>query len=440
MPKTKKLTAVLSRTVTCAAVACALLYNTAFVPNVQAESRYSPGAQSDVVAIDQVQQQDGIPVASEMVSNWPKITAKSAVVMDLTSGTVIYEKAPLARHYPASITKILTAKIALDRGHLNDLLKTSRLATEQGGNRVYLVPGEVEPLEKLLYGLLLNSGNDAAVVIAEHYGGSVQRFADLMNEEAERLGATHSHFENPNGLPNSRHVTTAYDMAVIARAAMQNPEFRKIVKTKWYHWKGQAWTSTLVNSNRLLFDYPGAIGVKTGYTTVAHETLVAAATRGGDSFLAVLMDAPLRSQIQTDARHLLDFAFAHYHTQTVVQKGEVVAHVRSPQGTLVPLRSAQTVYATEPKGHELAVQTRFQPVTWWRSLPPDAVVCYMQVVAGNGELLAVPLYSPVPIEVPQVRQPLARNVVVPSVLGAGLVVLSGIVTRLLVGRRYRVSR
>jgi serine-type D-Ala-D-Ala carboxypeptidase (penicillin-binding protein 5/6) len=439
MPKLRKIIAFLSRAVTSAAVACALLNTTPTFPFADAQSRYSPGAEPDVVAIDQVLQQNGIPVASQMVSNWPQITSKSAVVMDLNSGTVIYEKAPLEPHYPASITKILTAKIALDRGHLTDLLKTSRLATEQGGNRVYLVPGEVEPLEKLLYGLLLNSGNDAAVVIAEHYGGSVQHFADMMNEEAARLGATHSHFDNPNGLPDSRHVTTAYDMALIARAAMQNPEFRKIVKTKWYQWKGQAWTSTLVNSNRLLFDYSGAIGVKTGYTTVAHETLVVAATRGTDSFLAVLMDAPLRSEIQADARHLLDFAFAHYHTQTVVQKGEVVANVRSPQGTLVPLRSAQTVYATEPKGRELAIQTRLEPITWWHSLPPDAVVGYM-LVSGNRELLSVPLYSSVPIAVPAVHQTPARNVVILLVLGVCVVVLSGFVTRFLVIRRYRISQ
>jgi D-alanyl-D-alanine carboxypeptidase (penicillin-binding protein 5/6) len=422
------------------AFACALTVPLSAAPKALADSPVSTDARPDVVAVDQVRQADGIPVASEMFSNWPTITSKSAIVMDLNSGTVIYEKAPLEQHYPASITKILTAKIALDRGHLDDLLTTSQTAVHQDGNRVYLVPGEVEPLEKLLYGMLLNSANDAAVVIAEHYGGSVQHFAKMMNEEAVRLGATHSHFESPNGLPNPRHVTTAYDMAVIARAAMQNPEFRKIVGTKWYHWQGKAWTSTLVNTNRLLFDYPGAIGVKTGYTTVAHETLVVAATRGGDSFLAVLMDAPLAGEIRSDARKLLDFAFAHYHTQTIVEKGQIVARVPDPQGTLVPLRSGQTVYATEPKGRELAIETRMEPLSWWKSLPPGAVVGFMRLVSGDRELASVPLYSSVPITVPEAADSPERNVATLCVLGGCFVVLAASVTRLLVNRRYRISR
>lgn len=302
---------------------------------------------------------DDMPFVAQPLENWPEIVSQSAVVMDLNTGTMIYAKDPLARHYPASITKILTAMLALQKGNLNDELVTSQLATEQGGNRVYLVPGEVETLEQLLYGLLLNSGNDAAVVIAQHYGGSVQGFANMMNEEARALGAVHSHFVNPNGMPDPNHWTTAYDMALISRAAMQIPEFRKIVATKTYAWKGQAWSSTLVNLNHMLFTYPGTIGVKTGFTDAAHETLVVAATRGHQSFLAVLMDAPLDAQIRSDATELLNFSFAHYQTQWLLDAGTPVAKLSTPTGQLIPVINRSTVLATTLKAQPLQFSYRF---------------------------------------------------------------------------------
>ncbi|MFD1675173.1 D-alanyl-D-alanine carboxypeptidase [Alicyclobacillus fodiniaquatilis] len=291
-------------------------------------------------------------VQGEHANTWPSIISQAAVVMDMDTGTIVYGKNPNVKHYPASITKIMTALLALKYGHLTDELTASKNAVDQPADKLYMVPGEKAQLQPLLYGMLLDSANDVAVEIAEHYGGSVSHFAQMMNQEAAALGATHTHFVNPNGLPNPNHTTTAYDMSLIARAAMQYPEFRKIVQTKYYNWKGTAWQAKLVNLNGMLFDYPGCIGLKTGFTSVAHETLVVAAKHHGDTFLAVLMDAPTDGEIRQDATSLLNYAFAHYQTKTVVKAGQVVGHLAADNQTTVPVVASDAVVATVPKGKD----------------------------------------------------------------------------------------
>ncbi|MDQ0188441.1 D-alanyl-D-alanine carboxypeptidase family protein [Alicyclobacillus cycloheptanicus] len=321
-------------------------------------SVYAAQGSGQPVVIDQTTE-NGVPMTADPVGGWPAIVSQAAVVMDMNTGTVVYAKNPLAPHYPASLTKILTAMIALQRGHLTDVLTTSAEAANQPPDKLYLVPGEVEPLEKLLYGMMLISANDVAVEIAQQYGGSVAGFAKLMNQEAQSLGAEHSHFVNPNGLPNPNHVTTAYDMAVITRAAMQIPMFRQIVDTRSYNWHGQAWSSHLTNINQMLFSYPGAIGVKTGFTSVAHETLAVAATHGRDTFLAVLLDAPTTTDIDHDATQLLDFAFSHYQTDTVIAKGTRVGTLPdAAAGSAIPVVTSEPVLATEPVGTHPAPATR----------------------------------------------------------------------------------
>lgn len=323
----------------------------------------------------------------------PTIAAASAVVIDLTTGTVVYAKHPLDEHYPASITKIMTAMIALKRGHLNDLLTATPFAVSQPPDKLYLVPGEVEPLKKLLYGLLLISANDAAVVIAQHYGGSVTGFATLMNAEAHSLGAVHTHFVNPNGLPDPRHVTTAYDMALIARAAMQLPEFRTVVRTKYYHWQGQQWQSDLINLNRMLFYYPGVIGVKTGYTNAARNTLVVAATRGQQTFLAVLMDGQLNYQIRHDAASILDFAFAHYGTQTVVLPHEITGALTVDGNVRIPVSTSRAVLATTRLDQPMQTHTRVVYTQPAPGSPRGTVVGHLEVLQNQHLIASVPLMA-----------------------------------------------
>ncbi|MBE3573376.1 MAG: D-alanyl-D-alanine carboxypeptidase [Moorella humiferrea] len=281
-----------------------------------------------------------IKVWAENEETPPQITAAAAVLMDMATGKVLWEKNPDERKAPASTTKILTALIALEKGRLDDVITVGPNPPRVDGTRVYLVEGEQVTLENLLYAMLLNSGNDAALAIAEHYGGSQEGFARLMNEKAASLGAVNSHFVTPNGLPNPNHYTTARDLAIIARAAMQNETFRRIVATKTRPWHGQEWETTLINQNKLLWNYEGADGVKNGYTSEAHFTLVGSATRDGQSYLAVVLDEPSSRTAEADVAALLDYAFKEFRSFQLVRQGEIVAVVEAGDGKKVELAAA----------------------------------------------------------------------------------------------------
>lgn len=261
-----------------------------------------------------------------LASQDPNIAGEAAVLMDLKSGQVVWAKNENQARAPASTTKILTALIAIEKGNLQDEVTISEDAVRVEGTRVYLVPGEKQTLENLLYAMLLNSANDAAYAIAEHIGGSIEAFAQMMNEKARELGAVNSHFVNPNGLTEENHYTTALDLAIIARAAMKNPTFRTIVATQSRPWHGAEWESTLVNGNKLLTQYEGAIGVKTGYTSEAKWCLVSAAERNNEAFLAVVLGSN-NKQIWSDSKALLDYGFNNFYTQTLARAGQVVGEV-----------------------------------------------------------------------------------------------------------------
>ncbi|MGI9861857.1 D-alanyl-D-alanine carboxypeptidase family protein [Moorella naiadis] len=279
----------------------------------------------------------------------PQLTAQGAVLMDLTTGKVLYAKNPDEHLAPASTTKILTALIAMEKGHLNDVITVGPNPPRVDGTRVYLVEGEQVTLENLLYGMLLNSGNDAALAIAEYYGGSMAGFARLMNEKAAALGAVNSHFVTPNGLPDPNHYTTARDLAVIARAAMQNETFRRIVATKTRPWHGKEWETTLVNQNKLLWNYEGADGIKTGYTSEAHYTLVGSATRQGQTFIVVVLDEPGGRAADKDASALLDYGFNGFQTIQLVRRGEVVGALHLDDKHRVELTATGDLAIVRPK-------------------------------------------------------------------------------------------
>lgn len=256
----------------------------------------------------------------------PDLTAGAAVLIDAQTGQVLYDKHAERQSEPASTTKILTALVALEKGHLDDQVTVSQDAWGLEGSSAYLEPGEQQSLESLLYALMLPSGNDAAAAIAEHIAGSEEAFAAAMNETAASLGATHSHFTNPHGLPDSDHYTTPLDLAKITRAALQHPEFAKIVGTKSFELPGGYQQRLFYNHNKLLWNYDGATGVKTGYTESAGSTLVASATRGDRSLIAVFMDDRPEA-LWDDAERLLDYGFELPPPSTVVMAGETLAQV-----------------------------------------------------------------------------------------------------------------
>lgn len=242
----------------------------------------------------------------------PDVTAASAVVMEWSTGTLVYEKNGFVKRHPASLTKIMTAIVTLENGYLGDVVKVSERAAYETGSYMGLSPGDLYTLEDLLYGAMLPSGNDACVAIAEHVGGgSVQRFVNMMNQKAMELGALDTWFCNPHGLTEDEHLTTAYDLALITRYAMRIPLFTRIVSTPQHDaWRLQDMrVNPLFSTNKLLLSYPEAEGVKTGTTSAAGLCLVAAASRGGVRYIAVILDSYDR---WGDARKLLSYALDNY--------------------------------------------------------------------------------------------------------------------------------
>lgn len=232
----------------------------------------------------------------------PDITAHCAVVMDASTGKVLYEKNAHERAYPASTTKIMTLITALEESDIHDRLSVSAAAAATEGSSLDLRAGEKMREIDMLFGMMLVSGNDAAVAIAEHISGSPGDFAKLMTDKAHLLGAVHTHFANPNGLPDENHYTTAYDLAVIASHGYTNPWFRRIIQTRSYSMPGHQ----VENTNKLLTQYDGANGVKTGWTESAGRCLVAGAKRNGVQLIAVVLNS---EDIWGEAATLLDAGF-----------------------------------------------------------------------------------------------------------------------------------
>jgi D-alanyl-D-alanine carboxypeptidase/D-alanyl-D-alanine carboxypeptidase (penicillin-binding protein 5/6) len=244
--------------------------------------------------------------------------SETAILMDANTGEVLFNQNMEKTMYPASITKIVTAIIAIEQGHLDDIVTVSKKATEVTGTRVYLVEDEKVSLLKLVQGLLINSGNDAGTAIAEHMAGSETFFAKKMNQFIEeKIGVSDTHFTNPHGLFDEDHTTTAYDMAKITQYAMNNETFREIVGTKEMEWVGEEWETTIYNHNRLLWDYEGTTGVKNGFVNKSGYTLVTTAKRNDMKLIAVTLNAPSAEHAYHDMKTLFDYGFDHYKTNVL---------------------------------------------------------------------------------------------------------------------------
>lgn len=261
-----------------------------------------------------------LPLVSLLIVMWtslawaaalpiPQVDAEAAVLMVADTKQVVFAKKPDGFMYPASTTKIMTLLTALENGDPTGTVTVSSSAAACEGSSLDLQSGDKLTLSNAMYGMMLVSGNDAAEAIAENVAGSIPQFVKMMNENAVKIGAKNTHFSNPHGLPDPyNHFTTAYDLALITQYALQNPEFAKIVATKEYNVNFLNGKKTHVtNTNKLLKTYPGANGVKTGYTNDAGECLVAAAKRGGVQLIVVVLNSDHR---WSDATKLLDYGFA----------------------------------------------------------------------------------------------------------------------------------
>lgn len=235
------------------------------------------------------------------------VAAQSAALVDSYSGEFLYTKNPDAKEYPASSTKILTALIVIEAGNLDQMVTVAPEDTKVEPSSLNLKPGQQFTRRQLLFGMLLKSANDVAMCLARDNAGSVPAFAEKMNLRAAELGATSSHFVNPHGLHDPNHYTTAHDLVLIARAAMQQPLFRQIVSTIYYTWRTpNGEVDELRNHNRLLRHFAGCNGLKTGYTRPAQQVLVSSALRGGHEVISVVLHTD-KPGIWVDSKTLLTY-------------------------------------------------------------------------------------------------------------------------------------
>lgn len=249
--------------------------------------------------------------AAASAAAFPSITAEMAIVLDDATSQVLYARLPNRRVASASLTKIVTAMVALERGNLADVVRVSvdsdLLAAATASSVMGLMPGDELTLEQLLYGLLLPSGADAAIAIAEHVAGSEARFVEMMNRKVKEMGLKDTRFRNPHGLDDDGHYSTVYDMAIIARSAMQNPTIVKIVGTKKVNVKISGEKELeLFNGNPLIGEYRGADGVKPGYTDEAQLAIAATAKRGSRRIYVVLIRS---TDLVKDTERLFDYYF-----------------------------------------------------------------------------------------------------------------------------------
>lgn len=256
-------------------------------------------------------------------------SASSAILMDAGSGRVLYEQNAREPRLIASITKLMTALVALESGHeLNEPVTIQPEWAGVEGSSIYLRAGEQVALETLLYGMLLRSGNDAALAVAGCCGGTVEAFVDQMNETAQRLGMKDSHFANPNGLNAEGHYSSAYDMALLAKACLENETLAKIVSTKTI----TLGTRTFTNHNKLLWRYEGCVGMKTGYTEKAGRTLVSAAQRDGLTLICVTLNDP---DDWSDHAALFDYGFSQYRAEQLARTAQILCRL-PVKGSLMP--------------------------------------------------------------------------------------------------------
>jgi D-alanyl-D-alanine carboxypeptidase len=252
------------------------------------------------------------------------IKSEAAVLLDSDNGAVLYAKNPDEKLYPASLTKIATAIYAIEKGNLNDIVTVSKNAVSQEGTRVYLDVGEKVPLKLLIQGMLINSGNDAAVAIAEHLDGNVDHFSENMNDFLkEKIGVKNTHFVNPNGLFNPNHYTTARDLAMITNYAKKNPVFSEIFGTKMLDWNSESWKTTLITHHLMLkgeIPYPGITGGKTGYVDESKLTLATTAENGKLRLTAIVLKAPHKTMDYNDTKELLDYGFSNFRHTVISHK------------------------------------------------------------------------------------------------------------------------
>lgn len=338
------------------------------------------------------------------LTNSLTVTADAAVLMDVATGDVLYAKNAHKQRPPASTTKIMTAILGLELGRPDEVVTVSPKAAAVGESTIHLDPGEKITLYELITGALVRSGNDACVAVAEQIAGSEEQFVKLMNEKALLLGAQNTHFTNTNGLPQKGHYSSAYDLALMARYGLQLPSFASIIKQKEteIHFLKPDFFMDLRNTNKLLWSYPYADGVKTGTTNAAGKCLVASATKNGRQLVVVLLHAPNRFG---DAQKLLEWGFNQTENIKLGDAGQVMASF--------PLAGNQKVNAFLESPLEVSIaktaEKKLEIRTQWTRNPSLPIMAGESLgryeVWLDGKMLkSVPLLSEQEVKAQKVRR------------------------------------
>ena len=317
------------------------------------------------------------------------IKAKSALLMDFNTGDILYESNPHEKLPPASITKIMVLLItmeSMEKGiiKLSDEVVVTGNAAGMGGSQVYLEEGEIQTVENLLKAICLRSANDASVAIAEHIAGSEEIFINKMNERADQLEMKNTNFNNVSGLPSEDHYTTAYDIALMTRELLKHPKIHEWLKP-WMAeikvGKNKDVVQGLVNTNRLIKDYEGANGVKTGYTDEAGYCLSASAKRGNLQLISVVLGCESTKIRFEESKRMLDYGFATYDSITIGKKGDPIGIIPVEKGKTneVNVIFNKDAFILLPKGSQSNIEREY--------ILPDSLVAPIEENSKIGELL-----------------------------------------------------
>lgn len=274
---------------------------------------------------DDIDDNDTIDVAAEILScstteseiKIPETNSRACVVIDRNTNTVLYGKNENTKRKMASTTKIMTAIVIIENCNLDETIEVSKKAAGTGGSRLGLKTGDKITIKNLLYGLMLCSGNDAAVALAEYAGGNVYGFAELMNKKANDLGLTNTNFETPHGLDSDNHYTTAYELALLSNYALNNKTFKQIVGTKNYTISINGYPKALSNTNELLGNLDGVYGVKTGFTNGANRCLVTSCKRNNMDIICVVLGADTKKFRTSDSTKLINYIFNNFSSVNI---------------------------------------------------------------------------------------------------------------------------
>jgi D-alanyl-D-alanine carboxypeptidase (penicillin-binding protein 5/6) len=323
----------------------------------------------------------------------PQVQARAAVLMDAETGQVLFAKNAHQPLPPASLTKIMTAIVVLERCELDAVVKASQRAVNAKASSMHLRVGETVKVRDLLYALMLRSANDAAIALAEHTAGSVEAFAALMNEKAKSLGAKHTRFVNPHGLHDPRHLSTAYDLALITRYAMENETFRAIVKAPYYIVERSVNQDDLwmVNKAKFLEQYAYAEGVKTGYTNQAGYCFAGSAYRDGRRLITVVLNSPQRV---ADTIALMEHGFNDWERMEL-PAGMAVGEAQVEDGveTQTPLRLAEPLRWVMPKAHKARYRWAVQATSLRAPVQAGDAAGWLVVYRDEKPILKAPVVA-----------------------------------------------